>query len=372
MTTHQHDGDESRSRDPLSPPAARRGLDPMSLQMFVLQRTAGNRAVSQALTAQRYRQDVSVSGMGSSSDPSRITFGPLSASVACFGPAGRIDFTPGMHVDFDDGNGRVATLTLPEGVTSGRVSLNGMVSAKVVNMLFDDHPFLTYDGLVPFSVVGDSVVFGAVLADSQTHNSGATASVVTTSGQMPGGGYVTFAATMSASGSSSMGGGIGLGPVSGSAPMTTSTNYSGGASRSFTVNLRITPPRPIPGPDVDFKVGRATLADGQEGAIANWFRGLPAETQDAIRNGRRTVTISGYASTTAKRHRNRDLSEQRAHVVERILRGFAGSGATLNIYFFGEDNTPTPDEREDPRWRRTTIVAQAPTASAPGTPGPVR
>jgi hypothetical protein len=308
--------------------------------------------------------------MGSSSNPSTVSFGPLSGSVACVGPSGPIDFIAGMHIGFDPPGGRVVTLMLPEGVTGGRVHLSGMVSAEIQNVLFNDHPFITWDGAVPFAVAGESITFGSVIADSTSQGSGGNANIGVGSGATVGGGYVTFNATMSASGSESMGGGIGIGPVSGSAPVSGSTNYSGGASRAFTVNLRLTPPKPIPGPDVDFRVGRATLADGQEGAVSGWFSSLPPETQDAIRNGRRTVSIAGYASTTARRRRNRDLSEQRAKVVERILRGFAGSGATINIFYFGEDSTATPDEREDPKWRRATIEAQAPLRTSPAAPGP--
>jgi outer membrane protein OmpA-like peptidoglycan-associated protein len=84
----------------------------------------------------------------------------------------------------------------------------------------------------------------------------------------------------------------------------------------------------------------------------------------------RSITLSGYASRISRRRRNRDLSEQRAHVVERILRGFAGSAATMSIFFFGEDSATTPDEMEDAQWRRATVGVQPPSATAPAAPGP--
>jgi outer membrane protein OmpA-like peptidoglycan-associated protein len=150
-----------------------------------------------------------------------------------------------------------------------------------------------------------------------------------------------------------------------------SSNFAGGASRPFTVNLRLTAPKPIPGPDVSFKIGKDVVTDGQQDAIAGWFQSLSPTIQDAIRTGRRMISISGYASTTGRPGSNRDLSERRAHVVERILRGHAGSAATFDFFYLGEDTArqKTPNETEDPQWRRATIVVQVPSLAAPGVPG---
>lgn len=189
-------------------------------------------------------------------------------------------------------------------------------------------------------------------------------------GPTPGGGYVAFTVTVAAAGSESLGGSYGAGPFTASTPTSGSATYAGGMSRTFTVNLRITRPSPVPGPDVQFEIGRSRLEDGQEGAVSKWFQGLPPEVRDGIRNGRRTVTVSGYASTTARRGRNRGLSEDRARVVERILRGHAGSAATIHVFYLGEDAANTPDETEDPKWRRATIMVQAPGGTSPAPPAP--
>lgn len=337
--------------------------------LLALQRAAGNKAVSSLLALQRYSETVPVSGMGSGFGPSRVTFGPISATIDALmasGPA----FMPGGYTDFS--SGRVHTVTLPEGTTGGRLGFRAFEGATIVNAIFDDTHFGSWNGIVPFTISGESITFGAPIVESNIGGTGATLTVTVGSGQTTGGGYSTFNVMVAAAGSVTAGGSIGVGPASLSAPISTSSTFSGGTSRAFTVNLRLTAPQPVSAPDIDFKVGLATLADGQEGAIARWFQALPAGVQDGIRNGRRTITISGYASTTSRRRRNRDLSEQRTRVVERILRGFAGSSAAINTFYFGEDAARTPDETEDPTQRRATVVVQVPSGTNPTTPGPVR
>uniref|UniRef100_A0A7C3PBY7 DUF4157 domain-containing protein n=1 Tax=Oscillatoriales cyanobacterium SpSt-418 TaxID=2282169 RepID=A0A7C3PBY7_9CYAN len=314
---------------------------------------------------QAYRERVSVPSMGTGIDPSTVQIDHTYGSVYSVPDSVGIP-SPG-YLGFE--GRRIENSTLPEGSTGGRVEFNTFESADINNAIFNDIQWGSWHGAVPFTTNGDQVSFGSPLIDSQTGGSGATMSVSVGSGATPSGGYVTFSLMVAASGSLSMGGGIGVGPISASAPVTATTNFSGGFIRSFTVNLRTTPPQPIVGPDVTFRVGSAQLEDGQEGIIARWFQTLPESAQDAVRNGRRTISISGYASTTGRRGRNRNLSEQRARVVERILRGHAGSNASLNIFYFGEDNATTPDEREDPQWRRATVVAQAPSRTGPQLPG---
>jgi outer membrane protein OmpA-like peptidoglycan-associated protein len=313
---------------------------------------------------QSYRETTSVSGMGSGAGPSSVTIDPAYGTVDAVAPA----LVPRpSYLEFA---GRLLeTSQLAEDTTAGRVNFHLMERADINNMILNDFQWGTWDGVLPFSVNSDQVTFATPIVNSQTGGSGATMTVNVNSASTPVGGYATFAVTIAGSGSTSVGGGIGVGPISASAPVTGTTNFAGGLTRTFTVNLRTTPPRPISGPDVSFRVGSARLEDGQEGAISAWFNTLSDGTKDAIRNGRRTISISGYASTTSRRSRNRDLSEQRARVVERILRGHAGSSAVLNVFFFGEDNSTTPDETEDPRWRRATIQVQTPSRQAPRTPG---
>jgi outer membrane protein OmpA-like peptidoglycan-associated protein len=315
---------------------------------------------------QRYSETTSVSGMGSGISPSTVTLDPLYGSVETVGASGPT--TSGAP--FLDFKSRIETVTLSEEVTGGRVRLHLFETAEINNILVNDRQWAVWDGIVPFTINGEQITFGSAIVESKPEGSGATLAVSVGNGVTTGGGYVSFSVTVAASGSQTTGGSIGIGPISGSAPVQGTTNFAGGMTRTFVVNLRTTPPRPINGPDISFAVGSERLLEGQEGAISGWFEALLEPVKDMIRNGRRAISISGYASTTGRRPRNRDLSERRARVVERILRGHAGSGATLNTFFLGEDNATTPDEKEDPRWRRVTIVVQVPSRMGPGVPGP--
>lgn len=334
-----------------------------------LQRSAGNRAVADLVALQRYTEHARVHGMGTGTGSSEVTFDFTRATVTSFASDSAGGATSSTAYAMFDGT-RVESVTLDEETASGRIAFHLFESTRINNMLLDDRQWGSWDGVVPFWVSGDTVTFGPTIATSDVGGTGATLSVSASSAAVPGGGVATFTAVVAASGSTTSGGSAGVGPFSASAPVSSSTNFSGGVARTFTVNLRTTRPRPVPGPDMSFQVGRSRLEDGQEGAVAAWFQALPAATQEAIRNGRRSITVSGYASRTARRRGNRDLSEQRAHVVERILRGFAGSAATITVFFLGEDSTSTPDEVEDARWRRATIVVQAPSATGPAAPGP--
>lgn len=337
--------------------------------LLALQRAAGNRAVSSLLALQRYSETVPVVGMGSGFSPSQVKLGPVFSSVDAL-VASLPAYMPGNFTDFSEG--RLHTLTLPEGTTGGRLSFRAFESATIVNLVLNDFQFGNWNGVVPFSISGEAITFGAPIIETDMGGAGATLTVTVGSGQTTGGGYTTFNVMVAAAGSVASGGTVGIGPISASAPISTSSTFAGGTSRSFTVNMRLTPPQPITAPDVDFRIGLATLADGQEGAIARWFQGLPAGVQDGIRNGRRAIAISGYASTTSRRRSNRDLSVERAHVVERVLRGFAGSSAAINIFYFGEDAARTADETEDPTQRRATVVVQVPSGTNPTAPGPMR
>jgi hypothetical protein len=288
-----------------------------------LQRAAGNKALPALV--QRYKENAKVNNMGSGSGPSDVTLEYIRAEVKSFsGGAGGVTAST-SYLNFD--SGLVETVTLGEDAASGTIKFHLFESTVVNNNLLNDRQWGSWDGTVPFWISGETITFGPAIVSSDVGGSGATLSVSPSSAGSPGGGLATFTAVVAAAGSGTTGGSAGIGPISASAPVSSTSNFAGGLARTFTVNLRTTKPKPITGPDMSFRVGFATLEDGQEGVVANWFRGLPPATQDAIRNGRRSITISGYASRTAKRQRNRDLSEQRAHVVERILRGFAGSSA---------------------------------------------
>lgn len=325
-----------------------------------VQRTGGG---TQRL--QRFESDFPVAGMGSSSGNSRVSIKSLYGQIATETESGPDKYGP----TFLPFAGQVDSTTLLENVVSGMATLRFFESAEINNMVLNDIQYASWQGQVPFTVVGEQVLFSAPLIQSDAHGSGAVLAVNVGSGVTPGGGYATFTVTVGTNVSQTTGGSIGIGPISGSIPVSGNTTYSGGISRTFTINLRTTPPKPIAAPDVSFKVGKDELTDGQEAILSKWYDGL-GSGKDLIQNGKRAVTITGYASTTGKRKKNRDLSERRARVVERILRGHVGSSATLNIFYVGEDDSKTPDETEDPQWRRATIVVQPPNRMAPGLPGP--
>ena len=347
--------------------AARRLPVGPSTSLIGLQQAAGNKAVAVLVDLQQYKENAKVNGMGSGIGPSDVKLDYIRAEVTSFsgGAGGLISSTTDLTFD----SGKIETVTLGEDTASGRINFHLFETTEINNVLLNDRQWGVWDGTVPFWVSGDTVTFGAAIVSSDVGGKGATLGVTASSAGSPGGGVATFTVVIAAAGSETIGGSAGIGPISASAPTSGTTNFAGGLARTFTVNLRTTKPKSIAGPDMSFRVGSDRLEDGQEGAVANWFRTLPTDTQDAIRNGRRSITISGYASRTAKRRHNRDLSEQRAHVIERILRGFAGSAASMNVFYFGEDSTTTPDEIEDAKWRRATVVAQPPSATAPAGPG---
>ena len=86
---------------------------------------------------------------------------------------------------------------------------------------------------------------------------------------------------------------------------------------------------------------------------------LPAGVLTAIRQGKRPIVIEAYASTTGKHARNRELSQQRAIVVQNVLKGLAGDHADFNILYYGKEEALAkgqPNEREDATKRRTDIT----------------
>jgi len=344
----QQSGDTARrEKSALEPPGAQTERRDLSIQPRI----------------QRYSEKISVTGMGSGAGASTVTVDSVWGSV---------DSPSGFSKYLEFKSATTETVTLPEDVVAGRVEFHLFEMADINNLLLDDHQFGKWTGTVPFSVNGDQVTFGAPIPTQDQGGQGATLSVNVGGSANNGGGIVTFSATVSSSGSQTTGGGVGVGPISASAPVQGTSNFAGGMTRSFTVNLRLTPPKPIQAPDVSFKIGKDELTDGQDRAIGDWFDGLSPSVLGSIRNGRRSVIISGYASTTGRPGSNRDLSERRAHVVERILRGHAGSAASIDTFYFGQDTAghSTPAQTEDPQFRRATIVVQVPSLAAPGGPGP--
>jgi outer membrane protein OmpA-like peptidoglycan-associated protein len=312
-------------------------------------------------TIQTFTEKFQVDGMGSNKwSPSHVTIKAHGNAKAASPPSP--DF-------FSFANGRVEQVILPEEAYTGWVKLTFSEEVKSKNLFGNDESqHGNWYGTVPFTVIGNQIAFGEVIENMTTEGVGASMSVKVGSGPTPVGGYVTFNLTVNSTASKSMEDN----PTGTNRTESTSSALAGSITRSFVVNLVNPPPRPTPpivGPEIPFRVNSSRLKEGQDESVSQWFNSLPEDSQDAIRNGRRVISISGYASTTGRRGRNRTLSEQRAHAVERILRGHTGSNALISIYFFGEDNATTLNQVEDEKGRRATIVVQAPNHTAPQLPG---
>jgi hypothetical protein len=303
--------------------------------------------------------------LGTSATPSKVDIVVFGSATAT-GPTGpATGGTP--YLGFEN---PIETVSVGEDATGGTVGFNVTYGWIIENKLLNDIGHASWEGVVPFTVATEQqVTFGQPIVKAQeSSGSGANFAANVGSGATPGGGYATLSASLTTSSSYTAGGG-GVGPISVTPPITSTTGTSGVFLRSFTVNVRPQPPAPIVGPQVAFKINESKMEDGEEGRVAKWFNDeLKDPVKAAIRNGRRVISIAGYASTTGKRKKNRNLSEERARVIERILRGMAGSNANINVFFFGEDSATTPDEKEDPTWRRATVRVETPTTTSPGAP----
>jgi outer membrane protein OmpA-like peptidoglycan-associated protein len=265
------------------------------------------------------------------------------------------------------------TIALQEGAAAGAVTFVVNAKWKEVNLVSDDEGSASYRVKVPYTVATDNTLQWAqpIVEDSATTGSGAALviPVPVSTGAGPSEGFVSVAPTISGSESTTHqgGGAAGAGPFTVSVPYSKSTtaNTTNAYTASYTLRLRPTPPTPVGLPSVFFKVGKADLEDGGEGTLANAFMTLPAGVLTAIRQGKRPIVIEAYASTTGKHGRNRELSQQRAAVVQTILKGLAGDHADFNILYYGKEAALAkgdPNEREDPMERRTdiTVKTQAP------------
>lgn len=326
--------------------------------LYALQRSAGNLAVRELISSRKYASPVvqrasssySVRGMGSSDDPSVVNLNFL-GSYVIQEPSGIPTPAPGLMLTGEEKR------ILPEDTSGGRINLYFAWDANIINKVFDDFVSGRWDASIPFTASAEQVItFGSpIVREDNTQGSGAVAVITAGSGPIPGGAYSTVVFKVSASGSSTIGGSAGVSSISASSPFSTTLNFAGGVATSKTLHLITTPPKPIHGPTIQFRVNDSEMNEGQEQYLTDWFARLSKLAQDGVGNGGRILTIAGYASTTGRVKKNRTLSHERANTVERILRGAAGSIASLNIHFFGKDRTATADQVEDPQWRVATI-----------------
>lgn len=101
--------------------------------------------------------------------------------------------------------------------------------------------------------------------------------------------------------------------------------------------------------------GSYKIQAGDEAKILNWYSRLPSPTQIKIKSGKLPIVVEGYASTTQPAHKNKELSDKRAHQVIHILKKIAGASAKFVVYPYGESKALTRDEVEDPTERRVKI-----------------
>ena len=309
---------------------------------------------------------------GSASKPtrSRIRYEDSFATVEQNDAAGAHVGPPGNDQAKFTSTPQEQTITLQEGTAGGSVSFLVTADWFEHNFAFDDKGNASYKVRVPFTLATDNTLqWGSpIVLDQSSSGSGAALimPVPVSTGASPSDGYVSISPTISGSESTShqAGGAAGAGPFTISVPyaQTTTANITNAYTASYTLKLRPTPPKPITIPSVFFKVGSSTLEDGNEANIAQNLLKLPPAVLTAIRQGKRTIVIEGYASTTAKHKTNRELSQQRAQVVQNVLKGLVGDKADFNILYYGKETALAagePDEKEDMEKRRTDISVKA-------------
>jgi outer membrane protein OmpA-like peptidoglycan-associated protein len=192
--------------------------------------------------------------------------------------------------------------------------------------------------------------------------------------------------------------GVGVGPVSVNVPLSGNTanafqvlprlhlNVTGARaaapapapSATATATASVTVPMParvtVPPPHTIYFADEAQTT-GDAGELTRWASGLPSDAQDAIRDGRLSVTAIGYASTTGTPERNFDVySRERAEWVRGVLEPALGMArGSLHVGWRGSYTAPPADRSRpggvaNPRERRVDITFAE---TAPTTPSTV-
>jgi outer membrane protein OmpA-like peptidoglycan-associated protein len=257
------------------------------------------------------------------------------------------------------GGARVATFTADPGF-AGRIDLTMLAIWSIENLMFDEHGYNDYQGLLPLNIATDGrITFHTpvIIRQDQSGSGVAYNGIAVASSTTPTGGFATYRVLISHSASTGLAGGIGVGPYSVSTPVSTSIVTANALARHYVVNLRVRRPAPIAfDPPVRFLPDEHNLVQGEQDRLQRWYMRQPRALHDAIRAGHRAVCISGFASTTNTLGHNERLSRRRAERVQAILRGFAGSQALLLTDWYGEACAGTPDQVEAARERRVEVV----------------
>jgi hypothetical protein len=143
-----------------------------------------------------------------------------------------------------------------------------------------------------------------------------------------------------------------------SATATAGATASAGATITGATAARVA----VPPPHSIYFVPEAQT-EGNEGELVRWAASLPEAAKDAIRTGRLTTTVMGYASTTGTDRANFErYSRLRAEWVRRVLAPALGvSVNALHVGWAGSYTAPPADRSRpggvpNPHERRADII----------------
>jgi outer membrane protein OmpA-like peptidoglycan-associated protein len=139
---------------------------------------------------------------------------------------------------------------------------------------------------------------------------------------------------------------------------------TGAYSESYTANLKLQPPDPVPAPALTpmeapkFGVNSAKVKKPRD--IHEQYKLLEqdADFKKAVEGGKRTILLEGHASTTGTDEANEELSSKRAENVKKVLAHRVGSKASFDVRAYGEYDAK--GEGEQPDERRVDITIQLP------------
>ena len=157
--------------------------------------------------------------------------------------------------------------------------------------------------------------------------------------------------------------GIGVPPISAGASVSSPSTSQNSFVKQYNLNLNVNEIQPIAyAPDIFFRTDSDIIAEGEETRLTTWFLYLDESLKRQIREGRRQLLISGFASTSGTVDHNRDLSLRRARRIRTILSSLAGERADVNPRGMGEvpARSTSADSVEDPAFRRARIIIMPP------------
>ncbi|MGH2557716.1 MAG: hypothetical protein ACRDJH_01520 [Thermomicrobiales bacterium] len=138
--------------------------------------------------------------------------------------------------------------------------------------------------------------------------------------------------------------------------------------RQFRLLIPGAEPRPVPKAttrvaaehDVFFGPGSSSFEQSQADGLVEWYGELPEEVREAIRAGRGSIQLDGYASSTGRSAANVDLADRRNQAVMARLRAQAGGDRAFQDpppVAHGEEpaKRKTGDRQEASEWRRVHI-----------------